>query len=202
MQLAKSMTPSSSAPESPASTSFTGSGNSGSGCGCSRPAAMSAAPGTGTAIPGARFDSESYSYGFSFSGELLQEWEWSEHFSPQPGNAALCEFRRGQIRPAPRYPLRHPDRPGGLGRGRARLGGGGGGRASRARPLAHHGGRPALHPANAADRGHGGVPGAVLSHLRLAARAAGACRQARGRHRHGRDRRAADSGGRGGRRAI
>ena len=34
--------------------------------------------------PGARFDSESYSYGFSFSGELLQEWEWSEHFSPQP----------------------------------------------------------------------------------------------------------------------
>ena len=34
--------------------------------------------------PGARFDSESYSYGFSFSEELLQEWEWSEHFSPQP----------------------------------------------------------------------------------------------------------------------
>jgi cation diffusion facilitator CzcD-associated flavoprotein CzcO len=34
--------------------------------------------------PGARFDSESYSYGFSFSEELLQEWDWSEHFSPQP----------------------------------------------------------------------------------------------------------------------
>ncbi|HNL24848.1 MAG TPA: NAD(P)/FAD-dependent oxidoreductase, partial [Pseudomonadales bacterium] len=33
--------------------------------------------------PGARFDSESYSYGYSFSEELLQEWEWSEHFSPQ-----------------------------------------------------------------------------------------------------------------------
>jgi cation diffusion facilitator CzcD-associated flavoprotein CzcO len=34
--------------------------------------------------PGARFDSESYSYGYSFSPELLQEWEWSEHFSAQP----------------------------------------------------------------------------------------------------------------------
>lgn len=34
--------------------------------------------------PGARFDSESYSYGYSFSEELLQEWNWTEHFSPQP----------------------------------------------------------------------------------------------------------------------
>jgi cation diffusion facilitator CzcD-associated flavoprotein CzcO len=34
--------------------------------------------------PGARFDSESYSYGFSFSQELLDEWHWTEHFSPQP----------------------------------------------------------------------------------------------------------------------
>jgi len=34
--------------------------------------------------PGARFDSESYSYGFSFSEELLEEWDWTEHFSPQP----------------------------------------------------------------------------------------------------------------------
>ena len=34
--------------------------------------------------PGARFDSESYSYGYSFSSEVLDEWEWSEHFSPQP----------------------------------------------------------------------------------------------------------------------
>jgi cation diffusion facilitator CzcD-associated flavoprotein CzcO len=34
--------------------------------------------------PGARFDSESYSYGYSFSEELLQEWDWTEHFSPQP----------------------------------------------------------------------------------------------------------------------
>jgi cation diffusion facilitator CzcD-associated flavoprotein CzcO len=34
--------------------------------------------------PGARFDSESYTYGYSFSKELLNEWEWSEHFAGQP----------------------------------------------------------------------------------------------------------------------
>ncbi len=34
--------------------------------------------------PGARFDSESYTYGYSFSKELLQEWNWSEHFAGQP----------------------------------------------------------------------------------------------------------------------
>src|ERR1700735_3726170 len=33
--------------------------------------------------PGARFDSESYTYGYSFSKDLLQEWNWTEHFSPQ-----------------------------------------------------------------------------------------------------------------------
>ncbi|MGZ5755606.1 MAG: flavin-containing monooxygenase [Burkholderiales bacterium] len=36
--------------------------------------------------PGARFDSESWSYGYSFSDELLKEWDWKEHFSPQPDN--------------------------------------------------------------------------------------------------------------------
>ena len=34
--------------------------------------------------PGARFDSESYSYGYSFSKDLLEEWDWREHFAPQP----------------------------------------------------------------------------------------------------------------------
>jgi len=34
--------------------------------------------------PGARFDSESYSYAYSFSEELLEEWNWSEHFASQP----------------------------------------------------------------------------------------------------------------------
>lgn len=34
--------------------------------------------------PGARFDSESYTYGYSFSEELLQEWDWKEHYAAQP----------------------------------------------------------------------------------------------------------------------
>src|SRR3954447_21591180 len=34
--------------------------------------------------PGARFDSESYTYGYAFSEDLLREWNWSEHFAPQP----------------------------------------------------------------------------------------------------------------------
>jgi cation diffusion facilitator CzcD-associated flavoprotein CzcO len=34
--------------------------------------------------PGARFDSESYTYGYLFSQELFEEWEWKEHFAPQP----------------------------------------------------------------------------------------------------------------------
>ena len=31
--------------------------------------------------PGARFDSESWTYGYSFSKELMDEWDWQEHFS-------------------------------------------------------------------------------------------------------------------------
>src|SRR5207237_7371449 len=34
--------------------------------------------------PGARFDSESYTYGYAFSEELLQEWDWKEHYAGQP----------------------------------------------------------------------------------------------------------------------
>jgi cation diffusion facilitator CzcD-associated flavoprotein CzcO len=48
---------------------------------------------TGTAVggtwywnryPGARFDSESWTYGYSFSRDLLEEWDWEEHFAGQP----------------------------------------------------------------------------------------------------------------------
>jgi cation diffusion facilitator CzcD-associated flavoprotein CzcO len=42
--------------------------------------------------PGARFDSESYSYGFSFSKQLLEEWEWSEHFAGQPETLRYCKY--------------------------------------------------------------------------------------------------------------
>ena len=42
--------------------------------------------------PGARFDSESWSYGYSFSEELLQEWDWPEHFSAQPDTLRYLEY--------------------------------------------------------------------------------------------------------------
>ena len=42
--------------------------------------------------PGARFDSESWSYGYSFSAELLQEWEWPEHFAAQPDTLRYLNF--------------------------------------------------------------------------------------------------------------
>ncbi len=42
--------------------------------------------------PGARFDSESYTYGYSFSEELLQEWDWKEHFSGQPENERYLNY--------------------------------------------------------------------------------------------------------------
>src|ERR1700740_413313 len=52
--------------------------------------------------PGARFDSESYSYSYSFSDELLQEWDWTEHFSPQLENLRYLDHV------ADRFEL-HPD---------------------------------------------------------------------------------------------
>ncbi|MEM7218508.1 MAG: NAD(P)/FAD-dependent oxidoreductase [Pseudomonadota bacterium] len=42
--------------------------------------------------PGARFDSESYSYGFSFSQDLLDKWNWSEHFAAQPETRRYVNF--------------------------------------------------------------------------------------------------------------
>ena len=64
--------------------------------------------------PGARFDSESYSYSYSFSKELLEEWNWSEHFAPPAGDAALPQPRRRQVRPAPRHPVPQPGERGAL----------------------------------------------------------------------------------------
>src|SRR6202142_1255958 len=42
--------------------------------------------------PGARFDSESWTYGYSFSRELLAEWDWKEHFSPQPDTLEYLNY--------------------------------------------------------------------------------------------------------------
>src|SRR5690348_17450806 len=56
---------------------------------------------TGTAVggtwywnryPGARFDSESWTYGYSFSKELMREWDWKEHFSPQPDTLEYLNY--------------------------------------------------------------------------------------------------------------
>jgi len=55
--------------------------------------------------PGARFDSESWTYGYSFSQELLDEWDWQEHFAPQPETERVSELCRREVRPAPRYPI-------------------------------------------------------------------------------------------------
>src|ERR1700756_3805124 len=42
--------------------------------------------------PGCRFDSESETYAYSFSKELLQEWDWKEHFSGQPENEKYLNY--------------------------------------------------------------------------------------------------------------
>ena len=42
--------------------------------------------------PGARFDSESWTYGYSFSKELMAEWDWKEHFSPQPDTLEYLNY--------------------------------------------------------------------------------------------------------------
>ena len=42
--------------------------------------------------PGCRFDSESYTYGYSFSEELLQEWDWKEHYSGQSENERYLNY--------------------------------------------------------------------------------------------------------------
>ena len=47
--------------------------------------------------PGARFDSESYSYGYSFSQEILDEWDWSEHFAAQPEILRYLQFVADKI---------------------------------------------------------------------------------------------------------
>ncbi len=47
--------------------------------------------------PGARFDSESFTYGYSFSREVLDEWHWTEQFSPQPENLRYLSYVVGKF---------------------------------------------------------------------------------------------------------
>jgi len=50
--------------------------------------------------PGARLDSETYSYQYAFTKDLLEEWDWREHFAAQP------ELERYLQEVATRYDLR------------------------------------------------------------------------------------------------
>lgn len=42
--------------------------------------------------PGCRFDSESETYAYSFSDELLQEWDWTEHFAPREETERYLQY--------------------------------------------------------------------------------------------------------------
>ncbi|KAF7196758.1 2-oxo-Delta(3)-4,5,5-trimethylcyclopentenylacetyl-CoA monooxygenase [Pseudocercospora fuligena] len=42
--------------------------------------------------PGCRFDSESYTYHFTFDQDVLDEWNWTEHFAPQPETLRYAQF--------------------------------------------------------------------------------------------------------------
>ena len=146
--------------------------------------------------PGARFDSESYSYGYSFSQELLDEWHWTEHFSPQPQTlkylnhvADKFDLRRDiQFRSRVTAAHWHED--------------------TRSWDVTLEDGSqhtcrflitaigPLSAPTMPQDRRHRELQGPVLPHRALAARAGELRGQARGGDRHRRHRRADHPGGR------
>ena len=64
--------------------------------------------------PGARFDSESYTYGYSFSEELLQEWDWKEHFSGQPENERYLNYVADKFDLRREHPVQFACRLGGI----------------------------------------------------------------------------------------
>ncbi|MGE0821129.1 MAG: flavin-containing monooxygenase [Candidatus Binatia bacterium] len=55
--------------------------------------------------PGCRFDSESETYGYSWSKELLQEWDWKEHFSGQPENERYLNYVADKFKLRPHIQL-------------------------------------------------------------------------------------------------
>ena len=67
--------------------------------------------------PGARFDSESWTYGFSFSPEILEAWEWKEHFSAQPETLRYCNFVADTLDLQTRHRVQQPHPVGRLRRG-------------------------------------------------------------------------------------
>ena len=141
--------------------------------------------------PGARFDSESYSYGYSFSQELLEEWDWSEHFAGQPETerylnhvADKFDLRR-DIQFRSRVTAAHYQ-------ARTRAAG-----TSRCEDGSQFSARflitaigPLSAPTMPRIEGVGDLQGPVLPHRALAARAGRLRGQARGGDRHRRHRRA------------
>ncbi len=138
--------------------------------------------------PGARFDSESYSYGYSFSKELLQEWDWSEHFAGQPETLRYCNYvadkfdLRRDIQFESRVTAAHYEEE------TPKLDHHAGRRQPLQLPLPDHGDRAALDAYAAANRRARRFQGRIVPHRPLAQGAGGFHRQARRCHRHRRHR--------------
>ena len=107
--------------------------------------------------PGARFDSESYSYAFSFSKDLLDEWDWSEHFAGQPETLRYLN------------PVPQPGEIGALAGRDPHLGYYPGGRQHVHLPLHDHRRRAAVGAHHAEHSGCGQLQGPVLPYRALAA---------------------------------
>ena len=110
--------------------------------------------------PGARFDSESYSYGYSFSQELLDEWDWTEHFAPQPETLRYLNFVADKFDLRSRHPLPQPRDRGALTEDdTAQLGRHARGRQPLPRALPDHRDRPPVGADHAAHRGRRDLQG-------------------------------------------
>ena len=192
----RTLTPSSSAPASPACTSSTACASWASACACSRPAPASAAPGTGTAIPAPASIPKATPTSISFSPGAAGGMELVGALRRPARDPALSQPRRRQVRPAPRHPVPQPRHRRPLAGRRPHLGRDAGGRQQPPRPLPDHRHRPALGADHAAHRGRRQLQGPVLPHRALAARAGQLRGQARRRHRHRRHRRADHRGSR------
>ena len=140
--------------------------------------------------PGARFDSESWTYGYSFSEELLQEWNWAEHFASQPETERYLNYvadkfdLRRDIQCKSRVTSAHYQEDD------AHLGRHAGGWQALLHTSPDYRHRRALGADHAAHRGRRNVQGPVVPHRALAQGTGELRGQARRGDRHRRDRRA------------
>ena len=146
----RTTTPSSSAPACRASTSSTACASWACGCGCSRPAPASAAPGTGTAIPARASIRRAIPTATPSRQELLDEWNWTEHFAPQPETLRYLNYVADKFDLRRDIQFQQPRDRGALAGGDAQLGGDAGGRQPPPRALPDHRDRPAVGADHAA----------------------------------------------------